>query len=818
LTDGTTRRRFLAWTGATLGAARLPVALADVVHPGAQESVEPQPYFAAVRRALAALASLGAPVASADAELIAALARRNDTGAVARAEQLLSRYTLANLAIGADGSARVTSGKAPRMLIEQGWRMFLVRVVNPSGRAGNALFFPGPPSPTILTPSALPGVTGPGYPGEMLPYPSISQRPYLPDTLDPALLVANRWLLFQLYNAVNLPFLDQEAPGISLSGLEVEYHVAQLYSQAHGRRHTELTLYLLSKTGNEVTGFGHGGFAFDCIPSRTVTTRIIDSTGIGCVAGLTITDRLSRVYPAQAMRLAPDMSFQAQVYRGDGETMRLPDGKYTVTSQRGPEYLPRTQQVTIDAANRHIDVRLERWIDPSQWGWYSGDTHIHAAGCSHYEIPTEGVSPETIIRQVRGEGLSVGDVLTWGVGWYRQKRFFAGRAESPPAMLEHPRLQVADDQTLRPHATGEDAESAVRYDVEVSGFPSSFCGHLVLLRLKDQDFPGTVHIEDWPSWNLPILRWARAQGGLGGYGHCGLGMQVDSDDLPNYEIPPMDGIGTQEAIVDVTHGLVDFLSGADTNPVAELNAWYHMMNCGFRMAMVGETDWPCITSDRVGAGRSYVRLDRQPEGNEGYEEWIRGLKAGRLYYGDGRSHFLEFKVNDRSGGDSDITLDSPQSLHVQALVAARLEPHPTPASQPHRALPGYAEWNLEWARIGESLEVPVELIVNGVPVARTAIRADGAPKSIEFKVPVSRSSWLALRILPSSHTYPIFVSVAGGPIRASKRSAQWCRHCVDKLWDVKSPFMRARERAAAAAAYEHARKTYDAIIAECEAL
>jgi len=75
---------------------------------------------------------------------------------------------------------------------------------------------------------------------------------------------------------------------------------------------------------------------------------------------------------------------------------------------------------------------------------------------------------------------------------------------------------------------------------------------------------------------------------------------------------------------------------------------------------------------------------------------------------------------------------------------------------------------------------------------------------------------VALRILPSSHTYPVFVTVAEKPIRASKRSAQWCRACVDKLWEVKAPFIRAGERAAAAAAYDHARKTYDSIIGECE--
>src|SRR5262249_30533914 len=71
-------------------------------------------------------------------------------------------------------------------------------------------------------------------------------------------------------------------------------------------------------------------------------------------------------------------------------------------------------------------------------------------------------------------------------------------------------------------------------------------------------------------------------------------------------------------------------------------------------------------------------------------------------------------------------------------------------------------------------------------------------------------------IMASAHTYPIFVRVGGKPIRASRRSAQWCRACVDKLWEVKSPFMRETERAAAAQAFEHARNVYDTIIRECE--
>src|SRR5688572_18842394 len=117
-------------------------------------------------------------------------------------------------------------------------------------------------------------------------------------------------------------------------------------------------------------------------------------------------------------------------------------------------------------------------------------------------------------------------------------------------------------------------------------------------------------------------------------------MVVASTDLPNYEIPPFSSVGTNEAIVDITHGAVDFLNGCNLFPVAELNAWYHMLNCGYRLAMAGETDYPCVTGERAGVGRTYVQLDHKPVGDPGYESWVEGLKQGHLYCGDGRSHFL----------------------------------------------------------------------------------------------------------------------------------------------------------------------------------
>jgi hypothetical protein len=60
----------------------------------------------------------------------------------------------------------------------------------------------------------------------------------------------------------------------------------------------------------------------------------------------------------------------------------------------------------------------------------------------------------------------------------------------------------------------------------------------------------------------------------------------------------------------------------------------------------------------------------------------------------------------------------------------------------------------------------------------------------------------------------VFVELDGKPIRASKRSAQWCLNAVDTCWDQKVKQTRAEEKEAAAAAYDVARKAYAAVLAE----
>ncbi len=102
-------------------------------------------------------------------------------------------------------------------------------------------------------------------------------------------------------------------------------------------------------------------------------------------------------------------------------------------------------------------------------------------------------------------------------------------------------------------------------------------------------------------------------------------------------------------------------------------------------------------------------------------------------------------------------------------------------------------------------------------MAKKEILADGSVQSLEFDVDVNHSSWLAVRILPSVHTNPIFVEVAGKPIRASQKSAAWCRDAVDVCWNAKQGRIRQSERPAAKKAYDEARKIYETIRKESQA-
>ena len=723
-------------------------------------AVQTQPLVAQVGRLIEAMAYLGEPLSDGDRQQIDTAANVPDQArAIEEIQRILDPHCLLTIRINPESRISVDRAAAPARLVEHGWRAYLVKVRNEAGVTGVL---------SVESPQARPV------------YRRGTGLAMAPQSVRPA-DVTDRWLDLDTYG--------QKPMEPRLSGLELEYRIVLLYSRDRGRREAQIGASL--GPGSEDIGFrNRTAVLFDVAPSRDVTLRVRDEHGRPSMASFVVKDTLGRVYPARSKRLAPDFFFQEQVYRADGETVRLPAGDFTITCGRGPEYIPEARTVSIGPSSAAaLDFQLRRWIDPPSHRWYSGDHHIHAAGCSHYESPTEGVRPEDMMRHVLGEALSVGAVLNWGPSYYHQRQFFESKDN-----------KVSTGSTL------------LRYDLEVSGFPSSHCGHLVLLRLRDQDYPDTRQIEDWPTWDLPILKWGKAQNAIVGFAHSGHGLQVQSRELPNYELPPYNSIGANEYIMDVTHDAVDFISAADTPFVYELNIWYHTMNCGFRTRISGETDFPCITDQRVGGGRSYVHLPQTLS----YDAWCEGVRAGRSYVSDGFSHLMNFTVNGLEAGTNGSEMRLERAGGVRATVRAACWLSET-ASGPPAPSRQQSQWSPEHARVAASRDVTVEAIVNGHPVASQRLTADGSLRDLVFDIPVQRSSWIALRILGSAHTNPIFVLVGDRPIRASKKSAEWCLKGVDQCWSQKSPRISPAERPVAERAYDHARVRYRRILAESEA-
>jgi hypothetical protein len=756
--------------------------------------VEGQPLAANVERLMQALEFLGTPM---PAETTAALrAAANDRDAK-KIQQTLDPHVLIVVSLNPESRVKAAAGPAAAKaaLQQGGYSPALLKVVNDSTVTKSL---------QIASPQAGPVYAGGGagrVQGDK-----------------------NRFLDIEMFSKPPMTG--------NLSGLKVEYALALIHSSESGKR--EATLAFDVGQGSQDLGFrAEVPILFDIRPAIPVRLAIKDTDGTPTAARLTFRDKLGHVYPPQAKRLAPDFFFQQQIYRHDGGTVLLPPGELTMSYGRGPEYRMIERKVTIPATGEPtIAVELERWINASDYGFYSGDHHIHAAGCAHYTNPTEGVFAEDMFLHVKGEGLNVGCNLTWGPCYEFQRQFF----EPTINKLSEP-------------------FTVLKYDIEVSGFGSQALGHVCLLNLKDQTYPGSdgTKTKGWPTWTTPLMRWAKAQGAYCGYAHSASGLGVNRDaaakrlasqldtnqdakvtsdeaakgllpedfaaidanadgnvteaelnqsvarvmnQLPNLAIPEMNGIGAQEICVTAAQGLCDFISAMDTQRVPEWNCWYHIMNCGFPLKASGETDFPCISGSRVGQGRVYVQLGKVDRID--FAAWCEGLAKGRSYVSDGYAHALGFSVNGKLPGE-ELALSEAGTVKIQAKVAFA-------SATPLGTANG--------GTIPPGPNRLVELIVNGQVVATQEVPADDKAHDLSLSTNIDRSSWVALRQFPQLHTNPVNVIVGGKPIRSSRKSALWCIGTIEQLWRVRGQGIAASEREEAYETFQRAIDQYRRIAAE----
>jgi hypothetical protein len=789
--------------------------------------VEGQPLAANIARVVDALEFLGAPLPQ---PLVAELKQAGQARDAGQLQQLLDPRVALVVTINPEVRVKVERGPAEAAVQQAGFSPLLVKVINQS---------------TVARPLAIASPqAGPVYAGAQLPILKRQAQTEL-NVNENVDRKTDRFLSVEMFHS---PPMTK-----NLSGLGVEYAIALVASQESGKR--EATLQFDVGQGTQDLGFRNEvPVLLDVRPAIPVRLSIRDTDGTPTAARLTIRDAAGRIYPPQAKRLAPDFFFQPQIYRHDGGTVLLPPGKFQVDYSRGPEYLDQRLEFEVPASGpAELALTLKRWVNPMQAGFYCGDHHIHGAGCSHYDMPTQGVRPEDMFVQVKGEGLNVGCVLTWGPCFEFQRQFFDPKAHD-----------LSEKLTL------------LKYDLEISGFGSQALGHVCLLNLKDQNYPGSEGTKDkgWPTWTVPVLKWCKDQGGVTGYPHSAMHVsppaaaellierwdrnrdgalaagecaeallpfafeEIDADrnaelsvaeltaslaqaadQLPNLAIPNMNGGGALEVCVSTAEGVCDFISAMDTARIPEWNTWYHLMNCGFPLKVSGETDFPCMSSRRVGQGRVYVRLGEVDQLD--FPTWCQGLGQGRSYVSDGYAHALEFAVNGVRPGETTLSLKQPSAVKVTAAVTfAPRTPvgiaYGTQTTPLGRRMLGdtielHAPRSADMVEGGRRL---VEIVVNGRVVAERTVAADGSVHDLDFEVPVDESSWVALRFFPQLHTNPVLVLVNDRPIRASRASARWCIDVVNQLWDARHERISAAERPAARAAYDRALRRFEQIAAE----
>jgi len=412
---------------------------------------------------------------------------------------------------------------------------------------------------------------------------------------------------------------------------------------------------------------------------------------------------------------------------------------------------------------------------PEPPDWFAGDAHVHRGiGCGRAN-EKEMLTPDELLGMMRTNDLAVISVLA-----------DIGNGEIKYASKDIPFITGKDNPASTPERILHwDAEW--HYDPEGVTFERKVIGgHLVLLGLKRGGQP-------FAQYTYPILQWANHRGAIGGFAH----MQY----LPFGFYPPPDGIpqaldccAPLEYPVETALGTVSFLMEDVHGSDAAIQAYYRILNCGFRPGLVASTDYSCNYSEPLGTLLTYVRI---PGGRLAYDQWMEGIAQGRTVIArNGHREFLDLRVNDQAGPGDEIRLESTGPVRVR----------------------------IEWRSL-QNAEGRIELVHDGAVVAaQTASVAPGLPAVFETTVNMAHSGWLAARRMDwqnghQTHTGAVFVTVNSQPIRASSADAEFFVKWIDNLLEKTGPSgawsnYLSHDRDAAHGRYRQARALFERIAEE----
>jgi len=362
---------------------------------------------------------------------------------------------------------------------------------------------------------------------------------------------------------------------------------------------------------------------------------------------------------------------------------------------------------------------------PEPANWYSGDIHIHR-NCGE---GTSILAESEFTNMMEPNDLAVISVLA-----------DMGDGEAKDSKTDLPKVNGIDAIQSKPGRL-------VHWDAEwhFDPFGTTFehkalGGHLILLGLKE------AH-QIWDESPCKIIEWGKSQNAIVGFCH----MEYLNDSVQN----ALNCCIPVDYPVEAALGTIDFLAEDVWLNDAAVNAYYKLLNCGFRLGWAAGTDFPCNNSQPFGSLLTYVRVKDQ---HMTYQLWIEGIKNGRtVVTTNGHVEFLDLKVNGEASPGDEIKLKDKGTINIE----------------------------VKWTSIKE-LTGRIELVCNGKVVAvQEGTAKPGEPVILKTSQTLKQSSWICARRMDNkghqSHTAPVYITVKNAPIRASAEDAQYFVRWIDNI-------------------------------------
>ena len=310
---------------------------------------------------------------------------------------------------------------------------------------------------------------------------------------------------------------------------------------------------------------------------------------------------------------------------GEDEVV-VPAGSTRIEVYKGFEFSPLKFTAEIDAESTcEVELTLRRTLDAGEFGYYSGDPHLHLTRSTEDD-------EQLIFDLLEAEDVRYGSILAY----------------NEPA---GPYFGLMDRMDM-PQMRGFGSESIVERNgyVMMSGqeYRSGTYGHLNLFQRDELVLPGqNVNADNWPLYG-EVGRQTQIDGGYAMYAHGGYSQSIYAD------------------FVQRTVNGVELLQFGVYRPIG-LEDWYNILNIGYRFPASGASDYPACRA--FGDCRTYVYSAETPS----MSEWLKGHAEGRSFMTTGP--VLLLTVDDEHPGSTiSHKGDEPQKVHINLCARSDVAP------------------------------------------------------------------------------------------------------------------------------------------------